>query len=412
MADPSPDAPVPDPFEGTSYRAIRRIGEGGMSEVFVVEHVYLGRHFAAKLLHGRLAKSPDVVDRMRLEAQTLGRLDHPNVVAIQGFDTTADGRPYLVIELLQGRPLTEALRTHGAMPVDLAVHYAIQLLSGLEAAHEIGVVHRDVKPDNIFLANDPNGRVPELKLIDFGIARVLPGATEAPAPLTNPTATGAVVGTPRFLSPEGALGQRVDARADLYGAALVLYTMLAGRGPFDHVHGDRAVMGAHANETPVPPSQQTDEPVPAELDALLLKALSKDPNARFASAPQFRKELEKVVSGLGRPAGWLATTTYYRRTAPVTIEPERAPSPSRLAEEIVEIRAAIPSRSGASDQARAKEGRASASEHRRSDRSKASVARRRLSRRALAIVVLFAVVALVVSVMAVVSVGMRLRGQP
>jgi serine/threonine-protein kinase len=228
----------------------------------------------------------------------------------------------------------------------------------------------------------------------------------------NPTATGAVVGTPRFLSPEGALGQRVDTRADLYGAALVLYTMLAGRGPFDHVHGDRAVMGAHANETPVPPSQQTDEPVPAELDALLLKALSKDPNARFASAQQFRTELEKVASGLGRPAGWLATTTYYRRTAPVTLEPQPAPSPSRLAEDILEIRAAIPSRNGASNGTHADGGRTSIKEHRRPDRSNAVVARRRLSRRALAIVVIFAVVALVVSVIAVVSVGLRLRGQP
>jgi serine/threonine-protein kinase len=383
-----------------------------MSEVFVVEHVYLGRRFAAKVLHARLAQSPDVVDRMRLEAQTLGRLDHPNVVAVQGFDTTPDGRPFLVIELLDGRPLTDTLRTNGAMSVDLAVHYAIQLLSGLEAAHDLGVVHRDVKPDNIFLADDPNGGVPELKLIDFGIARVLPGATEAPEPLMNPTATGSIVGTPRFLSPEGALGQRVDARADLYGAALVLYTMLAGRGPFDHVHGDRAVMEAHAKETPAPPSQQTEDPVPAELDALLLRALSKDPNDRFANARAFRDELESIASGLARPAGWLDTTGHYRGTAPVTIEQEPAAAPSRLPQESMALQAAPPPRDGAADEPGGQAVRTSTSERRRPESSHAAATSHRLSRRAVAIVVVFAVVALVTSVIAVVSVGLRLCGRP
>lgn len=372
MTDPSPEAIVPDPFEGTSLRAIRRLGGGGMGEVFVVEHRELGRCFAAKILHARLAALPHVVDRMRLEGQTLARLSHPNVVAIQGFDTTPEGRPYLVIELLSGQSLTDTLQARGALPVGVAVRYGKELLSGLAAAHDIGVVHRDVKPDNVFLAESLERGAPVLKLIDFGIARVLPTAPpEAPKPLVIPTATGEVLGTPRFLSPEGALGLRVDERADVYGAALVIYTMLTGRGPFDHVETEAAVLGAHVNETPAPPSEHALEPVPAELDALLLRALSKEPAARFGSAREFEAELEKVDALLARPAGWLETTAYRRHEGGNDL-PADAPPPSLAAGESVP----------------------------------------RLSRRAVGTVVVFALLALLASVVAVVSVGIHLRGAP
>ncbi len=368
MTDPSPEAIVPDPFEGTSLRAIRRLGAGGTGEVFVVEHRELGRCFAAKLLRAPLAAVPHIVDRLRLEGQTLARLNHPNVVAIQGFDTTPDGRPYLVIELLAGQSLTETLRTGGALPVRLALKYGKELLSGLAAAHEIGVVHRDVKPDNVFLAQSPHRSAPELKLIDFGIARVLPDApVEAPQPLVVPTATGAVVGTPRFLSPEGALGLRVDERADIYGAALVIYAMLTGRGPFDHVESEEAVLGAHLNETPAPPSEHALEPVPAELDALLLRALSKDPNGRFGSAREFKAELEKVDALLASPAGWLETTAYHLREPDI---PELV-TPASLT---------------------------------------AGDSEPRLSRRAVATIVLLSAIALIASLIVVVSIGSRMRG--
>jgi serine/threonine-protein kinase len=281
-----------------------------MADVFLVEHRHLERRFVAKVLRPALALIPQMVDRMRLEAQTLGRISHANIVAITNFGLTSDGRPFIVMEQLRGRTLRAELTEQGALPVVRAIRYACELLAGLSAAHELGVVHRDIEPSNLFLAESPLHR-PTLKILDFGIARVLPdAAAHAPMPLAIPTATGHIVGPPRFVSPEGATGARVDARADLYGAALVLYTMLSGRGPFDHVASDQDVRTAHSVEEPVAPSRCARGPVPVELDRLVLRALEKDPDARFQTAAAFRAELEQVASLLGQPAGWLDTTAF------------------------------------------------------------------------------------------------------
>jgi serine/threonine-protein kinase len=281
-----------------------------MGELWLVEHVEIGRKFVAKVLRPELARHRQAVDRMRLEAQALGRLSHPNIVSVMNFGTTADGRPFFVTELLEGRTLTAEVRERGLLPASEAVTWTCQLLQALSAAHEIGIVHRDIKPDNLFVAETESGaRI--LKVLDFGIARVLPDApVGAPLPLTIPTTTGAVIGTPRFASPEAAAGERVDTRADLYGAALVLYTMLAGRGPFDHLRGDETLLAAHTSERPAAPSVYATEPVPAELDRIVLRALEKQPDARFQTAHEFERELERVRSLLERPVGWLATTTF------------------------------------------------------------------------------------------------------
>jgi eukaryotic-like serine/threonine-protein kinase len=308
-----------DPFEGTAYRLLEPLDAGGMGEVFLVEHRQLARPFVAKVLHAHLAAHPQVVDRLRLEAQTLGRINHPNIVSISGFGTTSDGRPFLVMEYLRGRTLRAELVKRGTLPVDEAIFCVSELLAGLSAAHALGIVHRDIKPDNIFLAELPTGgRV--LKILDFGIARVLPDASRAaPLPLALPTESGAVIGTPRFLSPEAAQGQRVDARADLYAAALVLYICLAGRGPFDHLDSAQDVLSAHANETPSAPSHHSPMTVPAELDHVVMRALAKNPEARFQTALEFRAELARLVAGHGPPAGFVETTS-------LGLEPQRTPS--------------------------------------------------------------------------------------
>jgi eukaryotic-like serine/threonine-protein kinase len=307
---------VADPFEGTAYRAVRRVGGGGMGDVFVVEHLELGRQLAAKVLRAESAKNPQLVDRVRVEAQALGRLSHRNIVSVLDFAKTRDGRPFIVMELLQGETLAEALKLRGALPVTLAVAWATDLLAALEATHRVGLVHRDVKPSNVFLALQRDGTV-TLKLIDFGVTRVLPEAPpSAPAPLAFPTDTGEVVGTPRYVSPEGAAGDHVDARADVYAAALVLYAMLAGRGPFDDVRGAGPLRAAHLRQKPDPPSRFARDPVPAELDAVVLRALEKDPSARFGSAAEARQRLLEVAELLARPAGWLETRAFSREHAP------------------------------------------------------------------------------------------------
>lgn len=314
MADPrtDPETLERDPFEGTPFRMVQRLSSGGMGDVFVVQHRELGRKFAAKVLAAGLSREPQVMDRLRLEAQALGSLHHPNIVSIVGFAQTRDARPFIVMELLSGRSLAAELRERGRLRIDAAVQFAIELLSALEAAHAIGLVHRDIKPGNLFLAEQPNGAT-VLKLLDFGIARVLPGAPSgAPLPLAVPTETGMLVGTPRFISPEGAWGARVDQRADLYGAGLSLYAMLAGRGPFDHFDGEDAVRGAHATQAPAPPSRYALNPVPAELDALVLRALEKNPDARFATATAFKEALQLVAGPLARPSGRLEMTLFER----------------------------------------------------------------------------------------------------
>lgn len=325
MADRTSEQRLLDPFEGTAYRTVQRLTSGDMSELFVVEHLQIGRRFAAKALHPHLAHVPQVVDRLRLEGQALARLSHPNVVSVEGFDTTRDGRPFLIMELLRGRSLSQELTQRGPLPLPKALTFAIQLLSALEAVHQIGVVHRDVSPANVFIAEAHGGRS-HLKLLDFGIARVVADAPpEAPRPLSIPTESGTVLGSPTYLSPEGAGGATVDERGDLYGAALVLYAMLAGRGPFDHLHGDDALRRAHAQMEPERVSRHAREPIPAELDTVLLRALDKDPNARFSSAYEFRMELERLSAMYVSPSVALEAQTEARDGGVKSDRPSAAP---------------------------------------------------------------------------------------
>jgi eukaryotic-like serine/threonine-protein kinase len=272
----------------TPYRAVELIGRGGMGEVFMVEHRFLGRRFVLKVLHQRFAAEPQYVDRMRVEAQSMARLQHPNVVEVVDFWTAPDGRPCVVMELLKGRTLARELASRGPLPVAEAVELTGQALSALGAAHRAGIVHRDVKPENLFVHEVP-GHPRVLKVLDFGVARVLPGASSgAPAPLSLPTQTGAIVGSPRFMSPEAARGERVDHRADLYAVGAVLYVALAGRGPFDA-----------GSDVPAPPSRYVEGVAP-ELDAIVLRAMSELPELRPQSAEELAALL-RPFSRLSRP---------------------------------------------------------------------------------------------------------------
>jgi eukaryotic-like serine/threonine-protein kinase len=293
-----PSGIVPDPFEGTPYHALARLSSGAMGEVFLVEQTQLAQRFAAKLLHANLAGDPQLLERMRLEAESLSRLAHPNIVAAFDFLQTRDGRPFVVMEYLKGRTLDDDIAIRGPMPPEEALDFAAQLLSALRAAHELGIVHRDIKPNNLFLCDAVRGPR-QLKVLDFGVVRVLPNASPlAPNPSAIPTVTGILVGTPGYLSPEGATGKKVDVRADLYAAALMLYIVLTGRGPFDDLGYDPTTPTAPAFMEARAPSRVASSAIDAELDAIVLKGLSKNPDERYQTAAEFKQVIDRHLARL------------------------------------------------------------------------------------------------------------------
>src|ERR671929_951483 len=263
------------------YVIERRLGSGGMADVYLAEDQELGRRVALKLLNDRHAADDQFVERFRREAQSAAGLNHPNIVSI--FDRgQAEGTYYIAMEYLDGRTLKELLVRNGPTPVPIAVDYARQILGALAFAHRNGIVHRDIKPHNIVVRRD--GR---LKVTDFGIARS--GASQM-------TEAGSIVGTAQYLSPEQARGAPVDARSDLYSLGIVLYEMLTGKVPFT---GDAPVEIAmkHLSQVPKPPSEWRDE-VPHDLDAVVMRALAKDPEQRYGSAEEMDADLARVARGV------------------------------------------------------------------------------------------------------------------
>ena len=267
-------------LEGTDYRVVGRLGKGGMGEVYVVEHRLMGRQFALKLLRSHLLANPQFSERLRVEAQAAARLNHPNIVEMVDLWMSSEGYPCVVMELLRGKPLSEELDERRSLPVHEAIALALQALSGLAAAHALGVVHRDVKPENLFLQDVP-GFARKLKILDFGLARILPGASRlAPDPIAVPTKTGTILGSPRFMSPEAARGERVDHRADLFSLGVVLYVMLTGHGPHDRP----------AWRVP-PPSTFGSGAIDAQLDAVVLRSIAERAEDRYESAAAFSEAL-------------------------------------------------------------------------------------------------------------------------
>ena len=303
-----PDPSSPDALAGTRYRQISLIDEGGMGAVYLAEHTELGHVVVVKLLHARIANDPDMIDRVRLEAQTLAGLKHPNLVLVTDAGYTPDGRPFIAMEKLVGCTLHDEICRRGKLPLGEAIGIVRAALSGLAAAHDKGVVHRDVKPGNVFLHVEQGRRIP--KLLDFGIAKVVREVAGGPRPLAVPTREGGVVGTPAYMAPEQALGKTVDVRADIYAVALVLYKAITGRGPFDHRKGDGGVLAAQVRDVPEPPSRFSQEPIPPELEAVVMKGLSKDPARRFQTAEEMIAALDGIGQALRKPAGWLATTVF------------------------------------------------------------------------------------------------------
>ena len=292
---PPPAGPLSsDPLAGSKYRALALLGGGGWGAVYEAVHVDLGKRFAVKVLHPAFAKDPMPVERMRVEAQALGHLQSPHIVEVSDFGHTLDGRPFFVMPRLVGRTLVEEVRQRGALPPEEAIHLVLQLLAGLDVAHRAGLVHRDVKLDNLFLCDEGEGRR-ILKILDFGVAKVLPGAG-GPDPPGIQTEDGTVVGTPRFIPPEQAMGRGVGPPADLYGAGVVLYELLTGRDPFQHVTGLLPLLEAHVSEDAPVPSTVAPQWIEPALDDVVMRALAKRPQDRYASAAELSAALTQVLS--------------------------------------------------------------------------------------------------------------------
>ena len=272
---------------GGRYRLGAVIGHGGMAEVHRGRDVRLGRDVAIKLLRPELARDPSFQTRFRREAQAAASLNHPAIVAV--YDTGEDHSdgvvtPYIVMEHVEGRTLREVLAAEGRLLPQRAMEITAQICAALEQAHRAGIVHRDIKPGNVMLT--PSG---EVKVMDFGIARAMTGAS------STMTQTAAVIGTAHYLSPEQARGEHVDARSDIYSTGCLLYELVTGGPPFS---GDTPVAVAyqHVREEPIPPSRVEPE-VPAAIDAIVLKAMAKNPANRYQTAAQMRADLERALAG-------------------------------------------------------------------------------------------------------------------
>lgn len=312
-----------DPLVGTlldgRYRVDARIASGGMSTVYRGLDVRLDRPVALKVMDSRYAGDPEFLTRFQREARAIARLKDPGLVAM--YDQGLDSRnPYLVMELIEGGTLRELLRERGPMPPHAMVAVLRPVLSGLGVAHRAGLVHRDVKPENVLISDDG-----EVKLVDFGLVRAIADA--------GITSTSVILGTAAYLSPEQVAGKETGPRSDVYAVGVMAFELLTGQTPF---RGDTALAVANQRlERDVAPPSSVIDGVPAELDGFITRATARDPVARFTDASQMGEELEAIAEELALPhfrvpaprnsAAHAAATVVVDRRPP----PQRAPNPTR-----------------------------------------------------------------------------------
>ena len=291
------------------YRLVARLGAGGMGEVWEAQHMVLGRIVAIKLLLAN-ASDPELAVRLQREADLVARLEHPNIVVVTDVGLVAERQPFVVMERLYGRTLSELLRERGALPWRLAREIAVQLAAGLACAHAAGIVHRDLKPSNVFVLDDPDGRV-RIKIIDFGLAK----ATQIGPGERALTKSGAVFGSPAYMAPEQVRGEPLDGRADLYALGAIVYEMIVGaplwrRGSMFQLLYCQLFEAAPTIRSRVPEA-------PAELDVLVARCLCKDRALRPADTEELRMALVGVGSGAG-------VTVAVEETIPVAAAEVRA----------------------------------------------------------------------------------------
>ena len=329
-ATPSPSPETDDISVGTvldgRYRIDAILGSGGMGRVYRGEHTGIGKRVAIKVLHADLSRNREAAQRFQREAIASGRLDHPNIVGVSDFGIVDQGPCYLVMEVLDGEPLGSRLEREKRLPWRDAVHILRGVLAGLSHAHERGVVHRDIKPDNVFLATKDGETV--VKILDFGIAKLYAGSPDDPAS----TRAGLTVGTPAYLSPEQAVGGEIKPASDLYSATILLFEMITGRAPFED-KDPLAMLGAHVSRTPPTIAEIAPElGVPQSLEAVIQKGLVKAQDERIGSAGEYMGLLDSVTSAFAPAAAseGIAAIGYAHTHNALTPAPLATPPPGTI----------------------------------------------------------------------------------
>ena len=314
------------------YHVIKKLGEGGMGAVYLAEHVKMGRKSAIKVMNPGTHQDADAIARFNREASNASRLNHPNICAIYDFGETPEGLIYLAMEYIEGMSLTALIEEHGALAPARAANIVHQAADALQVAHDYGIVHRDLKPDNIMITKDRNG-ADVAKVVDFGIAKASSSDAQ------KVTKTGLVVGTPEYMSPEQLAGDKLDGRSDIYSLALVAFNCFTGTLPFPSNSAQEAMIMRLTDQPKTLADMKPDMAWPAELQAVMDRALARDAVHRTASAAEFGRDLSKAVEGMPTAAvsAELGTMVISAQTAPaggaipatrVAGKAERTPSAS------------------------------------------------------------------------------------
>jgi serine/threonine protein kinase len=299
VAPERPSVLQADPLVGTviaeRYEIVRRIGEGGMGAVYEARHTVIGKRVAVKVLLEKFLEKPELVARLLQEARLASSIGHEHIVDVTDFGTTSDGRAFVVMEFLEGESLAELVIRDAPLPVERSLHITRQVASALGAAHDKGIVHRDVKPENVYLVR--RGDMDFVKVVDFGVSKAVHTREDGPE-WQRLTRTGMVLGTPLYMSPEQARGgEDVDSRADVWAVGVMLYECLTGEVPFRAQNYLGVISQVLTEEATAPSRLRPELGIPPGVELVVMRALEKDRSKRYQQMADLERDLERLLAG-------------------------------------------------------------------------------------------------------------------